>query len=1362
MNRTIYVSSALVCLVASLWASSANAFHFPWDQAHDTTDWDDPTNPGPCDAPGCDECDSTGSPVYLPTGHLIWSERDAQIAGRPGLQITRVYNSHDPRDGMFGRGWTGGCEPGALEVVDSEIVSDSNGSQSTQSAKSIVVRTRGGKRYTFKQDASGTFAAPVGRYEQVARQADGSIEVAFPDGSRQAFNAAGRMTSETVSGARPIRYEYDDNGRLKRVVDASDRSLAFSYDAKGHVERVKDHSGQEWSYAYDDTGNLTGVTNPAGGTRKFSYEPFSPPGDGFVYQHLVRVTDEAGVVVTNVVYMDERVASYSVGENVYRYTYDLAKRTVRKTDALNSNWTYTYSDAGKITATTYPSGAAIQREYDDSGRLVRFVDPLKNAWTWSYDAEGRLTSETNPLNEASRWEFEGSTPLPVRAISPSGRVTQANFDDRGNLTKVTDPAGAETSLSWSEAGAPMEMRDPSGRTTKVVADASGLPTTIIDHAERMSFIATDAQGRITEVSTSQGDALRFERDALGRITAVVEPSGNRSSYMLDAAGKTLAVSDPSGKTISFEYDTFGRMSARIMSDGRRYQFTYRADNLLATASRPDGVMETFSYDSSKRLTAAAAGGNRISYSYTVRSELASASNSSGTVNFTYDAVGRVATETSNRQPISYRYNADGELSGWTIGDVSNDFTRDQRGLISRVTAPEGNYALEYDALGRRSGLGYPNGVRASYRFGDRDQLEELEYTGPYDETFNYEYDPLGILTRAVSADETWTYEYDRDKQLVAADYGDDKLSFEYDKSGNRLGAGRTYDTANRLTESSDATYTYDQRGRLTAKRARSSGARTEYTWNERSQLITVRSFPNETATTPSETLSFTYGPLGDRWSATRNGTTERYAYVGSDRVLTMDGSSKVIDRATFGPGVDEPLALHGNSGPRFLHANHLGSIVGVSDGSSTLGKYNYGPFGESRQTPTVNNPYRYTAREFERDDLYYYRARYYDPTIGRFLSEDPLGLSAGDANFYRYVGNNPVQLRDPSGQLVWIPIIWAGIEIGLAIYDAYDTTSTILDPCVGAGEKWLAGGLWLAGALLPGGGYSKADDLARWVRRVPCGCFAEGTAVETIDGQRPIESIRDGELVLSRDEATGAVAYKRVTAVHVKANSPLQELTLGTEGENSRLVTTPGHPFWVNGRGWTPAGALKRSDVLASHTKTEGRPISGAAAPEVLVASTQSTTYLGTVYNLTVADFHTYFVGTDGVWVHNQSPCNLAARTLYHGTDIGSAQNLLGGEGLDAAKAAASKLDGPQGFFMATDEAAAEFFALRRSPGGMLQYDLSADAVRQLEAAGARLGPIPQGNFPGHLPGNEFVVPPSAFGLFNELRAAGEIVVRGR
>ena len=120
---------------------------------------------------------------------------------------------------------------------------------------------------------------------------------------------------------------------------------------------------------------------------------------------------------------------------------------------------------------------------------------------------------------------------------------------------------------------------------------------------------------------------------------------------------------------------------------------------------------------------------------------------------------------------------------------------------------------------------------------------------------------------------------------------------------------------------------------------------------------------------------------------------------------------------TQGAGIDEPLALTGTGGTYFYHADGLGSITSLTDGSGQLAaSYVYDSFGNlTASTGTITNPFQYTGREFDSETgLYYYRARYYDPASGRFVSEDPVRFKGG-MDFYRYVGNSPTDFIDPFG-----------------------------------------------------------------------------------------------------------------------------------------------------------------------------------------------------------------------------------------------------------------------------------------------------------------------------------------------------------
>jgi hypothetical protein len=160
----------------------------------------------------------------------------------------------------------------------------------------------------------------------------------------------------------------------------------------------------------------------------------------------------------------------------------------------------------------------------------------------------------------------------------------------------------------------------------------------------------------------------------------------------------------------------------------------------------------------------------------------------------------------------------------------------------------------------------------------------------------------------------------------------------------------------------------------------------------------------------------------------------------------------------------------------------------------------------------------------------------------------------------------------------------------------------------------------------------------------PCNCFGKGTLVWTATGPRPIEELRVGDQVLSWSEETGEIALKAVTETFVTPDRPLLDLVVTGATISEVITTTPGHPFWVEGTGWVHAAELTRGDILRLVEVSAldlGSTLGGAArGPGEDYYGHRPAR--GTVYNLTVADFHTYFVGNGGVLVHNSSPCQTA------------------------------------------------------------------------------------------------------------------------
>jgi len=166
-----------------------------------------------------------------------------------------------------------------------------------------------------------------------------------------------------------------------------------------------------------------------------------------------------------------------------------------------------------------------------------------------------------------------------------------------------------------------------------------------------------------------------------------------------------------------------------------------------------------------------------------------------------------------------------------------------------------------------------------------------------------------------------------------------------------------------------------------------------------------------------DTIIYAYDPLGRRIAKSVNSVVTWYVYDGNAILAAYDLSGTVTARYAHGLNIDEPLAVQQGSVKSFYHADGLGSIVALTNAAgSVVHTYSYDSFGNIMPSGGINQPYTYTAREYDNETgLYYYRARYYDPKAGRFVTRDPIGFEGGDVNLYGYVKNNPISFVDPYG-----------------------------------------------------------------------------------------------------------------------------------------------------------------------------------------------------------------------------------------------------------------------------------------------------------------------------------------------------------
>jgi RHS repeat-associated protein len=280
------------------------------------------------------------------------------------------------------------------------------------------------------------------------------------------------------------------------------------------------------------------------------------------------------------------------------------------------------------------------------------------------------------------------------------------------------------------------------------------------------------------------------------------------------------------------------------------------------------------------------------------------------------------------------------------------------------------------------------------------------------------------LTRLTTPDGTSDYSCNQRDELTATNHSNQTdESYSYDDTGNRKNAGYVIGEQNRLLSDGTYNYAYDNEGNRTRRIKIATGEITEYGWDTRNRMTSV--VTKASGGSVIKAVEYTYDVYDRRIAKSVDGdgsgpntaTQERFVYDGDDIALVFDGAGNQTSRYLHGPEVDQVLAEETAAGMRWALADHQGSVRDVTGSQGTvLNHLTYDSYGQvtGETHPEVDFRFGYTGRERDEETgLDYYRARYFDPAPGTFVSEDPLGFGAGDANVYRYVSNSPTNYVDP-------------------------------------------------------------------------------------------------------------------------------------------------------------------------------------------------------------------------------------------------------------------------------------------------------------------------------------------------------------
>ena len=369
------------------------------------------------------------------------------------------------------------------------------------------------------------------------------------------------------------------------------------------------------------------------------------------------------------------------------------------------------------------------------------------------------------------------------------------------------------------------------------------------------------------------------------------------------------------------------------------------------------------------------------------------------------------------------FNTDRQLATVTAFGVTTQFDHDTEGLLSAIRHLPGAYSLGINKLENQTahhssaGGDYSNasvnnrlGIYASQDMDGRVGARSIA-TNDSLRTYTYNLDGTLATDERSVATTSSACSFDPASGRTCTGWAVNRVTgaddFTYDPVGNRLIG--TYD-GNRLTSAKGWTMEYDADGNVFHRYT--TGVDQLLTWNTLGQLVQL--------TTGGETISYGYDAFGNRVRKDRTiGASLRYLYRGSDLAMELDATGVPSTEYAYLPGVDDPLTmLKGGEAYYFSRdkvSNSVNGLVRLRD-NVVAAQYGYSAFGETRVvSDLVGNSLRYAAREYDSESgLYFNRARYYDPAMGRFISEDPIGI-AGGVNQYAYASNDPINNTDPLG-----------------------------------------------------------------------------------------------------------------------------------------------------------------------------------------------------------------------------------------------------------------------------------------------------------------------------------------------------------